>query len=72
VARLNADGSALVYSTYVGGTGEDSGNGIAVDPASGDALVTGRTNSTDFPTANPLQGSYGGGSADAFVTRIGG
>jgi hypothetical protein len=69
VARLSADGSALVYSTYLGGSGGDVGSGIAVDPATGDALVTGETNSTNFPTANPLQPNYGGG-IDAFVARI--
>jgi len=70
VARLRADGSALVYSTYLGGTGDDYGYGIAVDPATGDALVTGVTYSTNFPTANPLQPTYGGGYFDAFVARI--
>jgi hypothetical protein len=70
VARLSADGSALVYSTYLGGSDFDYGSGIAVDPASGDALVTGYTYSTNFPTANPLQASYGGGATDAFVARL--
>jgi hypothetical protein len=69
VTRLSADGSALLYSTYLGGSGSDGGNGIAVDPATGDALVTGYTQSTDFPTANPLQANNAGGS-DAFVARI--
>ncbi|MGD1100881.1 MAG: choice-of-anchor D domain-containing protein, partial [Terriglobia bacterium] len=54
VAKLNAAGSALVYSTYLGGSDFDFGYGIAVDP-SGNAYVTGFTYSTDFPTANPLQ-----------------
>jgi hypothetical protein len=70
VARLSADGSALVYSTYLGGSGWDEAYGIAVDPATGDALVTGYTNSTDFPTANPLQPNFGGGGGDAFVARL--
>ena len=70
VARLRADGSALVYSTYLGGTGDDYGYGIAVDPATGDALVTGWTQSTNFPTANPLQPTYGGGYYNAFVARL--
>ena len=57
VAKLNPAGSALVYSTYLGGSGNDaSGYGIAVD-TSGNAYVTGWTGSTDFPTANPLQAS---------------
>ena len=59
---LNVKGSALVYSTYLGGVNPDEGLGIAVD-ASGSAYVTGRTTST-FPMANPFQPSSGGG-ADA-------
>ena len=51
VTKLSADGSSLIYSTYVGGSGDDSGNAIAVD-SSGDAFVTGGTKSTDFPTTN--------------------
>ncbi len=58
VTKLNAAGSALVYSTYLGGSGGgdygDTGNGIAVD-SSGNAYVTGYTDSTDFPTANAFQ-----------------
>ncbi|HEV3002986.1 MAG TPA: SBBP repeat-containing protein, partial [Pirellulales bacterium] len=54
VTKLNAAGSALVYSTYLGGKGNDSGNGIAVD-AAGEAVVAGYTQSTNFPTANALQ-----------------
>src|SRR5207244_10403011 len=49
VTKLNPAGSALVYSTFLGGSSFDQGSGIAVD-ASGDAYVTGRTFSTDFPT----------------------
>ncbi len=71
VARLNAAGSALVFSTYLGGSSHDIGLAVVVDPASGDALVTGYTWSTNFPTANPLQPVLGGGAYDAFVTRIG-
>ena len=70
VARLSANGSALVYSTYLGGSDNDEGTSIAVDPTTGDALVTGVTYSTNFPTANPLQPTYGGGYFDAFVARI--
>jgi hypothetical protein len=70
VARLTADGSALVYSTYLGGSGVDEGNAIAVDPSTGDALVTGYTFSTNFPTANALQPVFGGGQSDAFVARL--
>jgi hypothetical protein len=73
VSKLNPTGSALVYSTYLGGSGHDWGSGIAADSA-GNAYVTGITCSTDFPTKNPLQANYGGGSGqvcgDAFVTEI--
>ncbi len=70
VTRVSADGSALTFSTYLGGCGGlNLGRGIAVDPATGDAIVTGETSSTTFPTANPLQQSLGG-APDAFVTRI--
>ena len=59
VAKLNPLGSALVYSTYLGGSHDDDGLGIAVD-SSGNAYATGQTNSTDFPTMNPLQPTNGG------------
>ena len=49
MAELNADGTDLVYSSYLGGSREDFAQGIALDPA-GDAFVTGETLSTDFPT----------------------
>lgn len=68
VTKLNATGSALVYSTYLGGSGSDGGSGIAVD-SSGNAYVTGSTDSTNFPTANPLQPALGG-PRDAFVTKL--
>jgi hypothetical protein len=68
VAKLNAAGSALLYSTYLGGSGIDEGLGIAVDSA-GNAYVTGATSSIDFPTSNPLQGTNGG-EGDAFVAKV--
>jgi len=69
VAKLNAAGSALVYSTYLGGSGSDAGLGIAVD-SSGNAYVTGATSSTDFPTADPLQATNHGGAGDAFIAKL--
>ena len=68
VTRVNTSGTALVYSTYLGGGGEDSGNGIALDPA-GSAHVTGFTNSTNFPVANAIQSTLRG-DFDAFVTKL--
>ena len=69
VSKINAAGSALVYSTYLGGPGFDSGNSIAVDGL-GNAYVTGEAGSANFPTASPLQANYGGGAQDAFVAKI--
>jgi Beta-propeller repeat len=58
----------LLYSTYLGGSNDDLGYGIAVDTA-GSAYVTGYTGSTNFPTANPVQATNGGGF-DAFVAKL--
>src|SRR5262249_20611810 len=68
VTKLNSTLSSLVYSTYLGGSGVDSGVAIAVD-SSGNAYVTGTTNSADFPTQNAIQATPGGGG-DAFVTKL--
>ncbi|HXW16502.1 MAG TPA: SBBP repeat-containing protein, partial [Terriglobia bacterium] len=69
VAEIAAGGSSLVYSSYLGGTGADFGQGIAVDP-SGNAYVTGSTQSTNFPvSSNALQPNING-SQDAFVTKV--
>jgi len=68
VTKLNPAGSGLVYSTYLGGSGEDYGTGIALD-ASGDAYVTGYTNSTDFPVQHALQAENAGGY-DVFVAEL--
>jgi hypothetical protein len=69
VTKLNAAGTALVYSTYLGGGGDDRCNKIAVD-SSGNAYVAGETTSSNFPTANAFQSTSGGGLSDAFVTKI--
>ena len=69
-AKLDATGAAFVYSTYLGGSADDYGQGIAVDSA-GNAIVTGFTASTDFPTAGALESVHGGGTHDAFVTKLG-
>lgn len=71
VAKMNASGSALVYSTYLGGSFLDFGNSIAVD-SSGEAYVTGDTLSTDFPVAgsSPIQSTFRGSNRDGFVTKL--
>jgi hypothetical protein len=86
--KLNAAGSAFVYSSYLGGSvqsntsfeGEDGGIRIAVQPGGTSAYVVGNTRSADFPVVAAYQPAFGGGvcgtldyrCADAFVTRIGG
>src|SRR5262249_51541772 len=70
VSKLNPAGSALVYSTYLGGSATDYGTAIAVD-TSGSAYVTGIVTSDDFPVVNPIDatlGSHAGG--DAFVSKF--
>ncbi len=69
VTKINSAGTFLVWSTYLGGFSIDWGLSIAVD-ASGNTYVAGLTNSTNFPLASPVQGVYGGGLRDAFVTKI--
>jgi hypothetical protein len=85
VAKLNSTGTALIYSTYLGGSDSDVGLGIAAD-SSGNAYLTGNTNSSDFPTtAGAFQRAFGGSGGgiqfelgaslrpvfgDAFVTKL--
>lgn len=70
IAKLNAAGSELAYSTFLGGSGTDAGNGIAVN-ANGAAYITGQTWSSDFPTTpGAFQTTYQGGDYDAFVTGL--
>jgi RHS repeat-associated protein len=69
VSKLNAAGSALSYSSYLGGSGGDQGNAIAID-AAGDAFVTGSTSSTNFPTTAGAPQTSPGGGGDAFATKL--
>jgi Beta-propeller repeat/HYDIN/CFA65/VesB-like, Ig-like domain len=69
LTELNAAGSALIFSSYLGGSGNDMGQGIALD-AAGNTYLAGGTFSVDFPTESPFQPGYGGGSFDAFVAKI--
>jgi hypothetical protein len=68
VTKLNAAGSGLVYSTYLGGSTADVAVGISLDP-SNNAYVTGTTLSIDFPLINPFQNALSGVS-DAFITEL--
>jgi len=68
ISKISADGSALVFSTYLGGDGEDFGTGIAVDPA-GNTIVSGYTRSSNFPTTNAFETTLGG-SRDAVVAKF--
>jgi hypothetical protein len=68
VAKIDPTGT-LLYCTYLGGDGEESSNAIAVD-GFGNAYVTGRTNSSNFPMVNPLQPIFAGGVYDAYVAKL--
>ena len=68
VAKINTDGTELVYSTYFGGTSCDYGKGIHID-SKGNVYVTGITNSDDFPTKNALFPKAVGGF-DAFIIKL--
>ncbi len=71
VAEMNPAGTAFLYVTYLGGTGTDSGTGIAVD-SSGDAFITGTTNSANFPiTGNAYQLADSDPYGTVFVTELG-
>jgi hypothetical protein len=70
VTKLSADGSQLVYSTYLGGADLDEGHGIALDTLN-NAYVVGTTSSTDFPKMNPRQSTLLGAS-DLFVAKVNG
>ncbi len=69
ITKINPAGSAIVYSSYLGGSAEDQGRGIAVN-ANGEAFIAGITNSQDFNTRNPLQGTISGLAEDGFVTKV--
>lgn len=69
VAKLDSSGTQVLYMTYAGGSGNDSGKGIAVDSA-GNAYITGYTSSTDFPTTSGALNSHSGGAEDAFVLKL--
>jgi len=69
VAKLNPGGSALIYSTFIGGSGNEEGRAIKVD-SSGHAYVTGYTGSSAFPVTSGSYDTTANGSADAFVLKL--
>jgi len=69
VVKFNPTATAVVYGTYLGGWGREVGSAIAVN-ASGEAYVTGRTSSDDFPIVNAAQPSHAGGGNDDFVLKL--
>lgn len=77
ITKLNPSGTALAWSTYLGGSGDENASSVRVD-AAGHAYVTGQTTSSDFPTFRPVQAVYGGpptgsipgSSGDAFVVKL--
>lgn len=69
VAGLSAGGASVIYSSPIGGSGADYASGLAVDSA-GAVYIGGITSSTNFPTVDPIQGSFGGGSWDAIAAKI--
>ena len=69
VTKFSPDGGRLIFSTYLGGSGNDKGEGIAVDK-DGNVFVAGETPSTDFPIKNAFQENHAGGKTDFFVTKL--
>ncbi|MDQ6937760.1 MAG: SBBP repeat-containing protein, partial [Actinomycetota bacterium] len=70
VTKLNPAGNGILYSTYLGGGGEDRATGVAVGP-NGNAYVSGFTSAGTFPTTTgAYQTTYGGGARDAFFTEL--
>lgn len=74
ITKLNSAGSALSYSSYIGGTNgganaPEMGTAITVN-GSGEAYIAGVTSSTDFPVLNAFQPAFGGGRTDAFICKV--
>ena len=69
VAKLSSSGNTLGYSTFLGGSANEEGYGVAVSPSSGDAYVTGDTRSPDFPVQSAYQPALAG-DGDAFLAKF--
>ena len=74
MTKLGPAGTNLIFSTYLGGRGNEIGEGIALDPA-GNVYVAGKTDSDNFPKVHPLQKTLNRGDAlapvtDAFVSKL--
>ena len=69
VTKLNADGTNLIYSTYIGGTGDECGNGIVIDNGC-NAVITGKVNGNYFPTTIGAYDTSYNGISDVFVTKL--
>ncbi|MFQ5428443.1 MAG: SBBP repeat-containing protein [Thermodesulfobacteriota bacterium] len=69
VTKINPAGTAVVFSTYIGGNSDEDSNAIAVD-TSGNVYVTGYTQSLNYPVFKAFQPGFAGGTKDAFVTKL--
>ena len=69
VTKVNPNGNSVIYSTYIGGSLDDSGYGIAID-SEGNAYITGATVSANYPTTPGVLQTSNGGNTDAFVTKL--
>lgn len=70
LTRINGAGSAIAFSTYLGGGADDRANRIALD-AQNNVYIGGTTASTNFPTSAAIQPTFGGGNSDSFVAKFG-
>ncbi len=69
ILKLNQTGKGVIYSTYIGGSSDDHGYSLAID-SKGNALITGETNSMDFPTTTGAKDQSYNGNVDAFVLNL--
>ena len=69
VVKLSPAGDSAPFATFLGGSGDDSANAVAVNPTDSTVYLAGSTNSVDFPVVAPIQGQLAGGF-DVFVTKL--